>query len=73
MDATQKSNVLNNYFCSITKLNGDDAVLPDFHDRCENIISQVIVTEQEVIDMLWTLNANKGGNSFVELSFFSNL
>jgi hypothetical protein len=36
----------------------DDAVLPDFHDRCENIISQVIVTEQEVIDMLCTLNAN---------------
>ena len=58
-DATQKSNVLNKYFCSITKLNDDDAVLPDFHDRCENIISQVIVTEQEVIDMLCTLNANK--------------
>jgi hypothetical protein len=44
---------------AITKLNDDDAVLPDFHDRCENIISQVIVTEQEVIDMLCTLNANK--------------
>jgi hypothetical protein len=29
-DATQKSNVLNKYFCSITKLNDDDAVLPDF-------------------------------------------
>jgi hypothetical protein len=29
-DATQKSNVLNKYFCSITKLNEDDAVLPDF-------------------------------------------
>ena len=40
-------------------MNDDDAVLPDFHDRCENIISQVIVTEQEVIDMLCTLNANK--------------
>jgi hypothetical protein len=58
-DATQKSNVLNKYFCSITKLNDDDAVLPDFHDRCEHILSQVIVTEQEVIDMLCTLNANK--------------
>jgi hypothetical protein len=46
-DATQKSNVLNKYFCPITKLNEDDAVLPDFHDRCENILSQVIVTEQE--------------------------
>ena len=57
-DATQKSNVLNKYFCSITKLNDDDAVLPDFHDRCENILSQVIVTEREVIDMLCTLNAN---------------
>jgi hypothetical protein len=31
-DATQKSNVLNKYFCSITKLNDDDAVLPYFHD-----------------------------------------
>ena len=39
--------------------NDDDAVLPDFHDRWENILSQVIVTEQEVIDMLCTLNANK--------------
>ena len=37
----------------------DDAVLPDSHDRCENILSQVIVIEQEVIDMLCTLNANK--------------
>ena len=44
---------------SITQLNDDDAVLPDFHDRWENILSQVIVTEQEVIDMLCTLNANK--------------
>ena len=34
-------------------------VLPDFHDRCENILAQVIVTEQDVIDMLCTLNANK--------------
>jgi hypothetical protein len=51
--ATHKSNVLNKYFCSITKLNDD------FHDRCENILSQVIVTEHEVIDMLCTLNANK--------------
>ena len=25
-DATQKSNVLNKYFCSITKLNDDDAM-----------------------------------------------
>ena len=58
-DATQKSNVLNKYVCSITKFNDDDAVLPDFQDRCENILSQVIVTEQEVIDMLCTLNANK--------------
>ena len=58
-DATQKSNVFKNYFCSITKLNDDDAVLPDFHDRCENILSLVIFTEQEVIDMLCTLNANK--------------
>jgi hypothetical protein len=40
-------------------LNDDDAVLPDFHDRWENILSQVIVTEQEVIDILCTLNANK--------------
>ena len=32
-DATQKSNV------SITKLNDDDAVIPDFHDRCDNILS----------------------------------
>jgi hypothetical protein len=58
-DATQKSNVLNKYFCSITQLNDDDAVLPDFHDRWENILSQVIVTEQEVINMLCTPNANK--------------
>ena len=40
-------------------MNDDGAVLPDFHDRCENILSQVIVTEQEVIDVLCTLNANK--------------
>jgi hypothetical protein len=30
-------------------------VLPDFHDRCENILAQVIVTEQDVIDMLLNL------------------
>jgi hypothetical protein len=46
-DATQKSNVLNKNVCSITKLNDDDAVLPDFHDRCENILSQVIVLNKK--------------------------
>jgi hypothetical protein len=30
-----------------------------FLSGIENILSQVIVTEQEVIDMLCTLNANK--------------
>ena len=67
-DATQKSNVLNKYFSSITKLNDDDAVLPDFHDGCENMLSQVIVTEQEVIDMLCTLNANNYTRSLYKSS-----
>jgi hypothetical protein len=33
-DNSDKCNLLSDYFCSITDLQKEDILLPDFHDRC---------------------------------------
>lgn len=33
--------------------------MPEFQERCSNNLSEVIVTEQDVVDMISVLNANK--------------
>jgi hypothetical protein len=47
----------NKYFCSITDLEDDGIDLPDFDDRGCNTLTTIVVSEQDVIDVLnscWT-------------------
>ena len=58
-EGTEKSDILNKYFCSISNLDGASKDLPEFDDRCLEFISQIVVSEQDVLDILSTLDVNK--------------
>ncbi|KAK6183707.1 hypothetical protein SNE40_011134 [Patella caerulea] len=54
-----KSEILNNYFSSITNLSDSRVDLPQFEERCTTELSHITVTELEVVDAISTLDANK--------------
>ena len=58
-EATGKSEILNKYFCSISNLHGINKDLPDFESRCLNFLSEIVVGEHEVLDIISTLDSNK--------------
>ncbi|CAC5363659.1 unnamed protein product [Mytilus coruscus] len=58
-EGTEKSEILNKYFCSISNLDDANKDLPEFDDRCHDFLSQIIVSEQDVLDIVSTLDANK--------------
>ena len=58
-DSFEKSEILNKYFCSIADLNSTSRELPEFENRCRNFLSEIIVSEQEVLDIISTLDKNK--------------
>ena len=58
-DSFEKSEILNKYFCSIATLENVHRDLPDFNDRCFNFITEINVSEQDVLDILSTLDTNK--------------
>ncbi|CAC5379465.1 unnamed protein product [Mytilus coruscus] len=58
-EGTEKSEILNKYFCSISNLDDANKDLPEFDDRCRDFLSQIIVSEQDVLDIVSTLDANK--------------
>lgn len=58
-EPNEKVNILNKYFCSISTVSNDEKELPIFDDRCNNSITRITVTEQEVSDIIGTLNINK--------------
>jgi hypothetical protein len=45
--------------CSITDLEDDGIDLPDFDDRGCNTLTTIVVSEQDVIDILNILDPNK--------------
>ena len=55
----EKADILNKYFSSISNLNDENKVLPDFDCGCLNVLSDIEVCEQDVIDIISTLNADK--------------
>jgi hypothetical protein len=55
-EGVEKCEILNKYFCSITDLEDDGIDLPDFDDRGCNTL---VVSEQDVIDVLNILDPNK--------------
>jgi hypothetical protein len=58
-EGVEKCEILNKYFCSITDLEDDGIDLPDFDDRGCNTLTTIAVSEQDVIDVLNTLEPNK--------------
>ncbi|CAC5374903.1 unnamed protein product [Mytilus coruscus] len=55
-EGTEKSEILNKYFCSISNLDDANKDLPEFDDRCHDFLSQIIVSEQDVLDIVSTLD-----------------
>ena len=55
----QKAEILNKYFSSISNLNDENKVLPDYDCKCLNVLSDIEVCEQDVIDIISTLNVDK--------------
>jgi hypothetical protein len=58
-ESIEKAEILNKYFCSISNLKDENKVLPDFDSRCLNVLSDIEVCEQDVIDIISTLNVDK--------------
>ena len=58
-DNSDKCNLLNDYFCSITDLQDDDIPLPDFDDRDPNTLTDITVVEQDFIEIISLLDPKK--------------
>ncbi|CAG2201826.1 unnamed protein product [Mytilus edulis] len=46
-ESSEKSEILNKYFCSIANLENPDKDLPAFNDRCADFLSSIVVSEQD--------------------------
>jgi hypothetical protein len=51
-EGVEKCEILNKYFCSVADLEDDGIDLPDFDDRGCNTLTTIVVSEQDVIDVL---------------------
>ena len=58
-ESIEKAEIFNKYFCSISNLKDEIKVLPDFDCRCLNVLSDTEACEQDVIDIISTLNVDK--------------
>ncbi|CAC5417474.1 unnamed protein product [Mytilus coruscus] len=58
-EETETSVILNNFFGYISNLDEASKDLPEVEDRCVDFPSQIIVSEQDVRDIVSTLDANK--------------
>ena len=58
-EGIEKCEILNKYVCSITDLEDDGIDLPDFDDRGSNTLTTIVVSEQDVLDVLNILDPNK--------------
>jgi hypothetical protein len=46
-ESIEKAEILNKYFSSISNLNDENKILPDFDCRCLNVLSDIEVCEQD--------------------------
>jgi hypothetical protein len=42
-ESIEKAEILNKYFCSISNLNDENKVLPDFDCRCLDVLSDIVI------------------------------
>ena len=62
-DDSDKCELLNNYFTLISILNDENKELPEFDNRTDNIISDIQIRENEIKDILHTLDPKKSVRS----------
>ena len=58
-ESIEKAEILNKYFSSISNSNDENKFLLDFDCRCLNVLSDIEVCEQDVVDIISTLNVDK--------------
>jgi hypothetical protein len=62
-DDSDKCELLNKYFTLISKLKEENKELPEFEKRTDNIISDIQIRENEIEDILHTLDPKKSVRS----------
>ena len=55
---TEKSNLLIDYFCSISMIDNSNINLPEFNKRTNSSLTNIIIDSSEVIDVLSNLKVN---------------
>ncbi len=55
----EKANTLNDYFVSISTVDASNTILPDFVPKTNAAIGNLIISEQEITDVLTNLVVNK--------------
>ena len=55
----EKADLLNRYFTSISTVNDDNATLPAFEYKCQNRLSRIVCTSNEIEILIGLLNPNK--------------
>ena len=55
----EKANCLDSYFASVSSVDDSYATLPLFTDLTDKVLSYTIITEQEIKDIIDTLDTNK--------------
>ena len=58
-DENDKCELLNRYFCKISKLDEENKNIPFFENRTESILSNIIITEKELTDIIEVLDLKK--------------
>jgi hypothetical protein len=58
-DDSDKCELLNKYFSSISKLDEENVTLPQFDSKTNNIIHEIHITENEIIDVIQIPDPNK--------------
>ena len=58
-DDSDKCELLNKYFTLISKLSEENKDLPEIENRTDNIISDIQIRENEIEDILHTLDPKK--------------
>ena len=69
----EKSNLLNKYFCSISNINDENLECPAFPCRCEKELNDIVISRNDVLDILKILKLNKAsGNDNISHNMLKN-
>ena len=55
----EKANCLNSYFASVSSVDDSHATLPPFTDLIDKVVNNIIITAQEMKDIIDTRDTNK--------------